>query len=91
VTEGQEIDTRIGKADAVLLELYRCVATKQELSNVVKLSVFKSIFVLILTYGHESWVTTERILTQVQAPKIGFLRRIHGVTKGCTWVRLRPE
>ena len=32
---------------------------------------------------------TERILTQVQAPKLGFLRRVHSVTKGRTEVRLR--
>jgi len=32
----------------------------------------------------------ERILTQVQAPKLGFLRRVHGLTKGRTEVRLRP-
>ena len=64
-------------------------ATKQELSNTAKLSVFNSIFVPILTYGHESWLMTERILTQVQAPKMGFLRRVHGVTKGRTEVRLR--
>jgi len=35
-------------------------------------------------------VTTERILTQVQAPKMLFLRRVHGVTKRRTEVRLRP-
>jgi len=65
------------------------VATKRELSNTVKLSVFKSIFVPILSYDHESWVMTERILTQVQTPKLGFLRRVHGVTQGRTEVRLR--
>jgi len=66
--------------------------TKRDLSNTAKLSVFISVFVPILTYGygHESWVMTERILTQVQAPKMGFLRRVHGVTKGRTEVRLRP-
>jgi len=37
------------------------VLTKRELSNTAKLSVFKSIFVPILTYGHESCVMTERI------------------------------
>jgi len=79
--EHQEIDARIGKAIAVLRELYRSVATTRELSNTAKLSVFKSIFVPILTYGHKSWAMTERILTQVQAPKLGFLRRVHGVTK----------
>jgi len=66
------------------------VATKREISNTVKLSVFKSIFVPILTYGHKSWVTPERILTQVQAPKFGFLRRVHGETKWRTEVRLHP-
>jgi len=76
----EEIDTWIGKANAVLRELYRCVVTKRELSNTIKLSVFKSVFVPILSYGHESWVMTERILTQVQAPEMGFLRRVHGVT-----------
>jgi len=87
----QEIDTRIGKANAVLREIYRSVTTNRELSNTTKLSVFKSIFVPILTYGHESRVMTERILTQVQARKMGQLRRVHGVTKGRTEVRLRKK
>jgi len=65
------------------------VATKRELSDTAKLSVFKSIFVPILTYGYESWVMTERILTQVQAPKFEFLRRAQGVTKGRIEVGLR--
>jgi len=87
----EEIDTRIGKANAVLRELDCSVVTKRELSNIVKLSVFKSVFVPILTYGHESWVMTERILTQVQAPEMGFLRRLHGVTPGRTEVRWLPR
>jgi len=55
------IDTRIGKANAVLRELYCSVVTKRELSKNAKLSVFKSVFIPILAYGHESSVTTERI------------------------------
>jgi len=55
----EEIDKWIGKANAVLRELYRSVVTKQELSKTAKLSVFKSVFVPILTFGHESWVVTE--------------------------------
>jgi len=51
-----------------------------ELSNTAKLSVLKSVFVQILTYGHESWVMTERTLSQVQAADMEFLRRVHGVT-----------
>jgi len=88
--QSKEIDTRIGKASAVLRELDRSVVTKWELSNTAKLSIFKSVFVPILTYGHEYWVITERILTQVQASEMGFLRRLHGVTQGRTEVRWRP-
>jgi len=72
----KEIDTRVGEANAVLREFYWSVVTKRELSNIAKLSVFKSVFVPILTYGHEFWVMTERISTQVQAPKMGFLQNL---------------
>jgi len=66
------------------------MVTKRELSNTVKLSVLKSICVLILTCGQESWVMAERVLTQVQAPKLGFLRKVHGVTKWRTDDESRP-
>jgi len=39
------------------------VVTKRELSNTAKLSVFKSVFIPILTYGHESWVKTENVIS----------------------------
>ena len=66
------------------------MVTKWEFSNTAKLSVFKSVFVPILAYGHESWVITERISTQVQASDMGFLRRLYGVMQGRTEVRWRP-
>ena len=86
----EEVDARIATANAVLRDLLRSVVTKRELSDAAKLSVFKSIFVPILTCGHESWVMTERILTQVQAPKIGFLEEStvwqRGVSRlDCAW------
>jgi len=40
--------------------------------------------------GRESWFMTERILTQVQAPEMGFLRRLHGVAQGRTEFRWCP-
>ena len=64
------------------------VVTKRELSNTGKLLVFKSVFVPILTTGHESWVMTGRILSQVQATEMGFLRIVNDVTlrdKVCSW------
>ena len=39
------------------------------------------VFVSILTYGHESWVMTERVRSLVQASEMRFLRRIEGVTR----------
>ena len=53
---------------------------KRELSKKAKLSIFKSVFVPILTYGHESWVMIQRMRSQVQASEMRFLRRIEGVT-----------
>jgi len=75
--EPQEIDTRIGEANEVLRELYRSVVTKRELSNTVKLSVFKSIFVPILTYGHESWVGA--------STKVGICGKSPRCDKGGDW------
>jgi len=66
----KQIDTRIGKANVFLRELYCSVVIKRKLSNTVKLSIFKSVFAPILTYVHESWVMAERILPQLQAAEI---------------------
>ena len=63
------------------MQALRCsVVMKRELSKQAKLAIFRSIFVPILSYGHESWVMTERMRSQVQASEITFLRRIEGVT-----------
>ena len=60
--------------------LYHSVVMKRELSVKAKLAIFRSIFVPILTYGHESWVMTEKTRSQIQATEMRFLRRIKGVT-----------
>ena len=78
--QDEELDTRIGKASAVMQALHYSVVMKRELSKKAKLSIFKAVFVPILTYGHESWVMTERMRSQVQASEMRFLRRIEGVT-----------
>jgi len=45
---------------------------KTEHSNTAKLSVYKSVFVPIFTYGHESWAMTKMVLCQVQAAEMEF-------------------
>ena len=52
------------------------VVLKRELSKKEKLSVFMSIFVLIVIYGHKSWVMTETVRLQMLASKMRFLRKI---------------
>jgi len=49
----REINSRIGKANAILRELNRYVVTKRKrkLSSSAKLSVFKPVFVPILTWA----------------------------------------
>ena len=60
--------------------LHYSVVMKRELSKKAMLLIFKAVFVPILTYGHESWVMTERMRSQVQASEMRFLHRIEGVT-----------
>ena len=59
--QDEELDTRIGKASAVMRALHYSVVMKRELSKKAKLSIFKAAFVPILTYGHESWVMIEGV------------------------------
>ena len=60
--QDEELDTRIGKASAVMRALHYSVVMKRELSKKAKLSIFKAVFVPILTYGHESWVMIRKSL-----------------------------
>ena len=82
--QDEELDTRISKASAVMRALHHSVVMKRELPKKARLSIFKAVFVPILTYGHESWVMTERmrsqVRSQVQASEMRFLQRIEGVT-----------
>ena len=77
--QDEELETRLGKASAVMRVLHYSVVMKRELSKKVRLSVFNTVFVPILTYGNESWVMTERMQSQEQAFKMKFFRRIEGV------------
>ena len=68
--QDEELHTRMGKVSAVM----------QVLHYKAKFSTFKTVFVPILTYGHEFWVMTERVRSQEQASEMRFLRRTEEVT-----------
>jgi len=56
--KNKELCTRMGKGRALMRALQYSVVIKQELLRKAKLSIFKTVFVPILTYGYESWVMT---------------------------------
>ncbi|TWW66919.1 hypothetical protein D4764_20G0009510 [Takifugu flavidus] len=74
-----EIDRRIGAASAVMRALNRSIVVK-ELSLKAKLSIYQSIYVPILTYGHQRWVMTERTRSRIQAAEMSFLRGVAGLS-----------
>ncbi|KAK3550423.1 hypothetical protein QTP86_025157 [Hemibagrus guttatus] len=74
----REIDRWIGAAAAVMRSMYRSVVVKKELSRKAKLSIYQSIYVPTLTYGHELWVMTERVRSRIQVAEMNFLRRVAG-------------
>ncbi|TWW60956.1 hypothetical protein D4764_05G0010460 [Takifugu flavidus] len=76
----QEIDRRIGAASAVMRTLHRSVVVQRELRLSAQLSIYRSIFVPTLTYGHELWVMTKRTRSRVQAAEMSFLCRVAGLS-----------
>ncbi|KAI3351351.1 hypothetical protein L3Q82_005898 [Scortum barcoo] len=66
---------RIACAASVVYRKLVTVVVKKELSRKAKLSIYQSIYVPTLTYGHELWVITERTRSRIQAAEMSFLRR----------------
>ncbi|GAA6111505.1 uncharacterized protein LOC111191400, partial [Tachysurus ichikawai] len=74
----REINRRIGVSSAVMRSIYRSAVVKRKLSCKTKLSIYQSIYVPTLTYGHELWVMTERTRSRIQAAEMSFLHRVAG-------------
>ena len=60
--------------------LYWSVVVKTEQRQKAMLFVYLSIFVPTLTYGHELWVVTERMRSQIQAVEMSFLCTVAGLS-----------
>ena len=70
--QNSELDIRIGKASAVMRQLHRSAVLKRDLCTRAKLSIFRSVCVPILTYGHEYWILNKKVRSRVQAAEMGF-------------------
>ena len=77
----KEIDRRINLASLVARELGKGIIGNLKLSKEAQISIYRSLFKSTLTYGHETWILTERIRSRVQAAEMRFLRKIVGVTR----------
>ena len=71
-------DWRIGAASAVMWTLKQSVVGKRKLNQKANLSIYRSIYVPTLIYGHELWVMTERMRSQIR----GF-GHLDGMPPGC--------
>ncbi|KAK3508089.1 hypothetical protein QTP70_013446 [Hemibagrus guttatus] len=69
----REIDRQIGAAAAVMRCMYRSFVVKKELTQKPKLSTYQSIYVPTLTYGHELWIMTERLLISSSSSSYTFI------------------
>lgn len=65
----REIDRRISATSAVMRLLYQSVTVKKGLNQKANLSVYWSIYIPPLTYGHELWVVNKRTIMLIQAAK----------------------
>ena len=67
-----ETGRRIRLAGVILFLLYCTIVMKRELSKKEKLSIYQSIFVSALTFGHEGWVMTVKTGLWIQVDTNGF-------------------
>ena len=90
--QDEELDTQIDKASAVMRALHYSVVVKREFSKKAKLSIFRTVFVAILTCGHQSFVNDRKsVITNAKRPKWGFyieLKELHCLTR-CVALRLK--
>lgn len=61
---------------AVMQMPNRIFVIQRDLNVKEKLSIYRLIYVLTLTYGYELWVVAERMRSQIQMAEISFLLRV---------------
>ena len=76
----EEINRRIAKYSQNVGMMYRLLKDRN-VPRQAKLVIHKTILRPILLYGHESWVTTKRLDSRIQAADMKVLRLIKGVTR----------
>ncbi|XP_045474946.1 uncharacterized protein LOC123680873 [Harmonia axyridis] len=73
-SQEREINERIEKAGRLYHAINKKFLRRTEVEEKTKMTVFKSIFRPVLSYGCETWNTTKRMRSKLQAVEIKFLR-----------------
>src|SRR5262249_34888448 len=81
----EEINSRIGKANAIAAQLRGGIFNKKEVSKRTKLKVHKAIFRPVLMYGSESWTDNGSIIHKAEVADMKVLRMIGGVNRRDQW------
>ena len=60
--------------------LHQTVLMKKELSPKITPSVYQSVYIPTLTYGHKVWVMTKKLRWWIQTAEMSFLQRVSGLS-----------
>lgn len=76
-----DIDERIQNTMKTYHSMKHALIKKREVSRATKMTIFKTIFRPVLTFGCESWTVTKRIESKLEATEMKYLRGTLGVTR----------
>lgn len=75
-----EIMERTAATGRVFNSIKTTFLGNKDIPKEIRVQIFKKVVIPILTYGSESWTTTEKHRKKIQATEMRFLRKIEGKT-----------
>ena len=80
-SQGADIEERIEKTLKTYHAMRGSFIRKREISKDTKMTIYRTIYRSILTFGCESWVLNKRLESKLQALEMKYLRGVKGVTR----------